>query len=95
MAILHLLRSSPFASSQIDNMIATLAHDDCIALVDDGCYLLHHEKLSTCTAHINKPIVVIKEHAKARQIKSKEDITLISYGELVTLFAHADSSITW
>jgi len=95
MAVLHLLRSSPFESSQIDNMLAIMKKDDKVVLVDDGCYLVHHRLLELCAQHVNSNIAIIDEHKKARNIVLDERVQIISYKQLTHLFTEHKSTITW
>jgi len=95
MSILHLLRTSPFSNQQIENMLTMLNEDDKIVLIDDGCYLLNHQHLTTCLESTNSVICVVEPHILARNIKLPNGIDAISFDTLTELFTKYQSTITW
>ncbi|WP_448550248.1 sulfurtransferase complex subunit TusB [Thalassotalea fusca] len=95
MTILHLLRTSPFSSHQIDNMLSVLNADDKIVLIDDGSYLINHQHLTTCMEITNSAICVVESHIQARNIKLPNGIEAINFETLTELFTKYQSTITW
>jgi len=94
MTILHLIRRSAFETNDFEQCLHILTQDDCLVLLDDGCYNLHHSLLNTAPCQT----VMLNKHAQARGIKTEDSsshVTLISMTTLVELTFTYNSVMTW
>ena len=93
MSILHLVRSSAFDKQDFQQCLNTLLPQDCLVLLDDGCYNINHPLFKQIT--IDVEINVLARHADARAVEFVEHAKAINMADLVKItFAH-QTVITW
>lgn len=96
MSVLHLIRTSNFATNDLSLCLNHLSADDSLILLDDGCYNLHHPLLNSAVEKITRSnIYMLGQHASARGLKLDQDIELISMAEVVQLVLSNQTVITW
>jgi tRNA 2-thiouridine synthesizing protein B len=96
MPTLHIVRQSAFNRDDFAQCLQVLRHNDVIALIDDGCYNLHHPLISTIDSTANIQVNVIVQHAQARGITiNKALYTAIHMNGLVELTLSTNRVITW
>jgi len=94
MTILHLVRRSAFETNDFAQCLNTITSKDCLVLLDDGCYNLHHTLLKSVPCALQ----VIKGHVVARGINVEQHVKtvkLISMTSLVELTFNYQKTITW
>ena len=92
MSNLHIVRSSAFQSSQLQQCLLMLHNDDRVFLIDDGAYNVNHPLL----VQLNNQILVLDVHLSARNITlTKANQISASYIDLVTETENAENVITW
>lgn len=96
MTTLHLIRSSFFQDTQLNNCANLLSKNDGILLLDDGCYNLQHplfKKLPTQT-------FIVNVHAQARginiqAIEPSVTTEIITIDDIPALLLRYDTTLTW
>ena len=97
MSTLHLVRQSAFATNDFAQCISVLALQDCIILMDDGCYNLKHALMDSLIKRVGSTITihVIASHAKARAIETIRYHKHIEMKDVVELTFTHNKVITW
>lgn len=94
MANLHIIRSSGFTHTKLQQCLATVINDDAILLIDDGVYNLNHPELLKVVG--TRPIYALEEHVIARGLTpSNSDVNNCDYNRFVALTLDAEKVITW
>jgi tRNA 2-thiouridine synthesizing protein B len=94
MTTLHLVRRSAFETNDFAQCLNTTTNKDCLILLDDGCYNLHHTLLKSAPCAVK----AIKEQVLARGISVEQQantVKLISMAALVELTFGYQKTITW
>jgi len=92
LSTLHIIRTSPFATSDLSECLNILNSGDEILLVDDGCYGLSHDLLKSLDPY---SVYVIEQHLVARGLNAVENIQTIDMKMMVELTLKHTNSITW
>lgn len=97
MSTLHLVRQSAFATNDFAQCLSVLDHQDCIILMDDGCYNLKHPLMDSLIKRVDDTITihVMASHAKARAIETMTIIKHIEMTDVIELTFNHNKVITW
>ncbi len=96
MTTLHIIRQSAYTTTDFEQCIQSLCMNDIIVFIDDGCYNLQHNLISTIDNNKKIQLNVMKKHALARGIIIDESIiNPIEMTALVALTFSNDRVITW
>jgi tRNA 2-thiouridine synthesizing protein B len=90
---LHLIFSSPFSSSSLKECLAIIQPKDAIVLLEDGVYAIQHPDLSNTS--IQFKCFAVTADTDARGLTKSNNLTCITYDELVDLTLEYQKTISW
>ena len=98
MNTLHFVRKSAFSTSDFEQCLRLITHQDTVVFIDDGCYNLKHSLLHELlnTTKEDVKIACIGLHMQGRAIKDIQDtVNIIEMKDLVALTFTHKKVITW
>jgi tRNA 2-thiouridine synthesizing protein B len=97
MTMLHIIRSSAYSGNTLELCLSTIAPDDDILLMDDGCYNLTHPLLHKAIEKLTQgTIFYLADHTNARAITpSYSKLTAIDVNHTPELIFKHENAINW
>lgn len=94
--MLHIVKSSPFASHALKNCINRLQPEDGLLLIEDGVYAIQQSQQWQPKLDKRVKLYVLQDDAIARGIATdKIEINCIDYDDFVQLTLEYSNSMSW
>ncbi|WP_431356912.1 sulfurtransferase complex subunit TusB [Litoribrevibacter albus] len=90
---LHLVFSSPYKHSALQDCLKVVQKSDAILLIEDGVFAVSHPEYSDkLNCH---PCYALESDLESRGINTPNSVAVINYDDFVELTLQFDKTISW